>query len=78
LKNNFRSLLMRKYGIKEPARLPAQQQIAADLDVSQATISLWLSEKVTRFDEVMLIKLCKGLGCSVGDLLNISEEREPA
>jgi DNA-binding Xre family transcriptional regulator len=81
LKNNLRELLRRKYGIKEPARLPSQEQIAKDLGIAQSSLSMWLNGKVTRYDEDMLMKLCKALDCTVGDLLYIEYapgEREHA
>jgi DNA-binding Xre family transcriptional regulator len=80
LKTNFRALLMKRYKIKEPARLPPQVKIAKDIGVSQSTISLWLNDKVSQFDDDMLVTMCKFLGCEVGELLYIewNGERQPA
>jgi DNA-binding Xre family transcriptional regulator len=74
LKNNFKTLLMKRYGIVEPARLPPQAKIAEDIGIWQSTVSLWLNESVTRFDDEILIKMCRFLRCNVGDLIFIEYE----
>lgn len=80
LKTNFRQLLMKRYGIVEPARLPAQSKIASDIGVAQPTVSLWLNDGVSRFDDGILIKICTFLQCEVGDLIYIEwdGEKQPA
>lgn len=79
LKTNFRKLLMRRYGIVEPARLPPQAKIADDIGVSQSTVSLWLNDNVSRFDDEMLVTMCKFLGCEVGELIYIDwSAKQPA
>jgi DNA-binding Xre family transcriptional regulator len=69
LKNNFRKLLMEKYGASGDARLPTQRKIADDIGLKQGTISLWLGDKVTRYDKASIERICKFLDCDVGTLL---------
>jgi DNA-binding Xre family transcriptional regulator len=82
LKTNFRQLLMKRYGIVEPARLPPQAKIADDIGVWQSTVSLWLNDNVSRFDDDILVKMCTFLRCEVGDLIYIEwngeRKQEPA
>lgn len=78
LKTNFRKLLMQRYSIVEPARLPPQSQIAADINIAQPTVSMWLNDRVSRFDDEILIKICKFLRCEVGELIYIEWNNKPA
>lgn len=81
LVNNFRTLIEQRYGVERGARLPTQAKIAEDIGVSQATVSLWLSGKVTRYDKSAIESICKFLRCSVADLLEYvpdEPERETA
>ncbi len=79
LKNNFEALLHKKYGVAGGARLPRQEQIAADTGLSQSTISMWMNDKVTRFDRDVIERLCDFFDCDVGDLLFIERaEAQPA
>ncbi len=78
LKNNFEALLLKKYGVAGGARLPRQEKIAADTGLSQSTISMWMNDRVTRFDRDVIERLCEFFGCDVGDLLFIDRSEEPA
>lgn len=71
LRNNLRALLTEKYG----GKLPSQMVIAADMGLSQTTVSRWLAEKIDRFDTDILVKMCLFLDCNVGDLIYLEFDK---
>lgn len=77
MKNNFRTLLEKHYGVKKGARLPTQEKIAEDSKIKQPTISTWLSGDIKRYDKATIEAMCDFLGCSVGDLLEYVPGNQP-
>lgn len=78
LRNRMGELLIKKFGDK--SKIPAQEKLAAQMDLTQNTTSRWIRNKITRFDEDTLTKICRFFDCEVGELIYIdySDEREPA
>lgn len=70
LKTRFRELVEKKYG----GNLPSQDTIARDLEISQTTVSRWMTGAPNRFDSETVANICKNLNCTPGDLLYVVEE----
>lgn len=74
LKNNLRELLIKKYGTWDD--VPSQDRLSELIDVSQTTVSRWLSNKIDRFDSDTIQRFCRFLDCDVPDLIYMDWEQE--
>ncbi len=69
LENRLEELIKERFD-----KPPTQDELASHLGISQPTISLWLRQKVRRFDDNTIVKMCEFFKCSVGDLLVIRDK----
>ena len=70
--NRFRVLLAEK-AEKEQKNIPLKE-VERQTGITWATLQSWANNKVTRFDEPVIIALCDFLECEVGDLLVYRKE----
>lgn len=78
MKNRLFLLLMDKYGGKE--KIPKQEWLAEQMELTENQLSRWINNRVSRFDEKPVTNICRFLECQVGDLLYIdwNGEKQPA
>lgn len=82
VKNRLWLLLVQKYGSKE--KMPNQDWLAEQMELTENQLSRWINNKISRFDNKPVTNICRFLGCQVGDLLYVEwngerqPEREPA
>ena len=70
--NKFRVLLAEK-AEKEQKNIPLKE-VERKTGITWTTLQSWANNKVTRFDEPVIIALCDYLECEVGDLLVYRKE----
>ena len=70
--NKFRVLLAEK-AEKEQGNIPLKE-VERKTGITWTTLQSWANNKVTRFDEPVIIALCDFLECEVGDLLVYRKE----
>lgn len=62
-------ILLAEKALRDEKRSYTMREVAAATGLSKDTVTDWANNNVKRFDEPVLDKLCKFLGCQVGDLL---------
>ena len=67
IRNNLRVLLAQK-ATREQKNIPLNR-VSADTGIAWSTLQSWANNKVTRFDEPVIIALCDYLECDITDLL---------
>ena len=72
IKNNFRVLLAKK-AAREQKNIPLNQ-VKIDTGIAWGTLQSWANNKVTRFDEPVIIALCDYLDCDIADLFVYQRE----
>ena len=72
--NKFRVLLAEK-AEKEQRNIPLKE-VERKTGITWTTLQSWANNKVSRFDEPVIIALCDFLECEVGDLLVYRRESE--
>ena len=72
--NKFRVLLAEK-AEKEQKNIPLKE-VERKTGITWTTLQSWANNKVSRFDEPVIIALCDFLECEVGDLLVYRKESE--
>ena len=70
--NRFRVLLAEK-AEKEQKNIPLKE-VERRTGITWTTLQSWANNKVSRFDEPVIIALCDFLECEVGDLLVYRKE----
>lgn len=60
------------------ARRLNQRDVQRGTGLAYKTVNKWYNDELTAFDRDALLKLCRFLGVSVGDLLVYIPEPEPA
>ena len=70
--NKLRVLLAEK-AEKEQRNIPLKE-VERKTGITWTTLQSWANNKVTRFDEPVIIALCDFLECEVGDLLVYRKE----
>lgn len=69
--NRFQELLAIK-GRREKRRI-SQRTAAEESGLTQVTIGRYARNEVTRYDEVIVLAMCKYLDCTVGEFLVIED-----
>ena len=70
--NRFRVLLAEK-AEKEQKNIPLKE-VERQTGITWTTLQSWANNKVSRFDEPVIIALCDFLECELGDLLVYRKE----
>ncbi len=70
--NNLRVLLAQK-ATREQKNIPLNR-VSVDTGIAWSTLQSWANNKVTRFDESVIIALCDYLECDIADLLIYERE----
>lgn len=70
LRNRFNLLLAQK-ALNEGRAKIVQSEVAAATGLADGTISRISNNKVSMYDNEVVVKLCEYFGCEVGDLLYI-------
>ena len=70
--NRFRVLLAEK-AEKEQKNIPLKE-VERQTGITWTTLQSWANNKVSRFDEPVIIALCDYLECEVGELLIYRKE----
>lgn len=52
----------------------SKNRICKDLDIPRANFNRYCRDEFQRIDANLILKLCKYLNCSIGDLLEIKEK----
>jgi DNA-binding Xre family transcriptional regulator len=71
--NKFRLLLAQKAD-NEKRNIPLKE-VQRETGIAWTALQAWANNKVHRFDEPVIIKLCDYLGCDIKDLLVYEKEK---
>ncbi len=72
LRNRFNVLLAQK-ALNEGRAKIVQSEVAAATGLAEGTISRISTNKVSMYDNEVVVKLCEYFACEVGDLLYIHD-----
>ena len=72
IRNNLRVLLAQK-ATREQKNIPLNR-VSVDTGIAWSTLQSWANNKVTRFDEPVIIAFCDYLDCDIADLLIYEKE----
>lgn len=71
IRNRFNELLREK--LKRENRQASLRQISFELELPYKTVHAWAHDEITRYDAVMVEKLCRYFGVAVGELLELTD-----
>ena len=74
---NKLKILIAEKELREGRKLP-HRTVAQEADIPLSVLTLYMSQKVRRFDTETLQKLCRYFGVQPGELLVFSEDPPPA
>lgn len=59
---------------RQENRTISYRDIAQETGIALGTVSSWANNRITRYDAPVLLALCEWLGCSISDLLIITDD----